>query len=352
MLPPLTVQVARDIRNRLRGAPAFVGWRARYASFEEAARVLGDGTGYADPRLVEGIVADYKDVEERARRQLPGLDSRSVRLFAAIAHLGLLDVRNETVRILDFGGQFGAHFFRLLPLRPPTWDFEWHVCELPATALAAKKNGLERERLRFFGQLSDLPHGNYHLVHASGTLQVVDDLPGCLDALAARASAALLLGRMPLGPWHEDFVTIAYGSAEEHRVPFPAWFFSSEIWTRRFDERGLFVDWNWDVPEDLTTYGDVRLKYSALILRHSRVRYARSRSVAFGPLAVARRRRVSVSGRKEGVVVIAASGVEAQKVRSERWFRRQGRVDRANFGAKTAASRRIGVREPQVEVAA
>ena len=126
--------------------------------------------------MVEAIVRNQR---EAARGRIAG---RSTRRPVAAAYSSRSPTPWRTrgtgeLRVLDFGGAAGAHYFdgalararRVAPVAP-----RWHVCETAPMAASAQAV-LGGEELSFHYSLGALEGMRYDLIYASGSLQYVPD---------------------------------------------------------------------------------------------------------------------------------------------------------------------------------
>lgn len=113
------------------------------------------------------------------------------------------------LRVFDFGGNIGTHFYayeRYLGYPP---GLRWTVCELPALVAAGEALARQESRteIAFTTRFEDAEGADVLL--ASGSVQYVGDFPARLAALRD-PPRHVLLGRMPMceGP---SFVTLQNG---------------------------------------------------------------------------------------------------------------------------------------------
>ena len=190
LLPPALIRLTRRFR------PSRYGFFGSYATFAEAAAAAG-GPGYADSAMVEALVRT-----QRQRLSTPvelAQEHRWLRLQLALSHARQSGPDGE-LRVLDFGGAAGTHYFDLVRWRErsgwPDAQLSWHVCETPPMAVAAQAE-LGGEELTFLDSLGSIEGNAYDLVYVSGSLQYVPDAETTWAGLSALPHSWIALDRTP-----------------------------------------------------------------------------------------------------------------------------------------------------------
>jgi putative methyltransferase (TIGR04325 family) len=165
----------------------------RFSSYEEAlARCSADA--YENQELVEVIrkkTALYAD--KLAAAETFEADFRSSILLSGILAAAK---GKSSLRVLDFGGACGAHYFEMKKALGDKIKLQWVVVETPAMVEQGKL--LEDEGLKFTSELwKGVAHlGEVDLLHSSGTLQCVDDPLEVLQKLIHIKAPYCLLNRL------------------------------------------------------------------------------------------------------------------------------------------------------------
>ena len=176
-----------------------------YASYREAAAACAN-QGYEAGDLVEVVfrkTITYRD--SMAHRPPEIAASDALLLFA----LGRAARNNEPLRVLDFGGACGTHYFATRALFLNRLPVQWHVVE--TSAMARRAMALEDGSLRFFDNIAQARQaftGAPDVVHASGALQYSPDFRKALAELIACEGRYLVLPRLGLSETNADVVSV------------------------------------------------------------------------------------------------------------------------------------------------
>jgi putative methyltransferase (TIGR04325 family) len=179
-----------------------------YPSYQAA---MQDATqsGYEDQALIEVVFTKTKLYQQKLEQVAHSeIDFKTANLLFAI-----LNIQKEEVRILDFGGACGVHYFEVRKLLPQNIKLKWIVVETPA--MVAKAKELSNSELSFANNFLEAskPLGNIDLLHTSGTLQCVGDPFQFLKQMVETRASYLLFNRMgftlknePITVLHESFL--------------------------------------------------------------------------------------------------------------------------------------------------
>ena len=104
----------------------------------------------------------------------------------------------EELKILDFGGACGAHYFTLKSLLRDRIKLNWAVVETDSMVNHAK--ALETEELSFFSSVNQARNalGQIDLLFSSGTLQYLESPTNLIEQLMAVEAEFVYLTRMGL----------------------------------------------------------------------------------------------------------------------------------------------------------
>jgi putative methyltransferase (TIGR04325 family) len=261
LLPPALLRLWRRVRR-----PRY-GFFGSYATYEEAAAAAG-GAGYSDAAMVEAIVRAQSE-----RAAAPGpveLEDRWLQLQLGLSH-GLASAPDGELRVLDFGGAAGTHYFDVVRWREQTgWPprpLRWQVCETAAMVSAAQPV-LGGPELSFHASLDELEGGAYDLIYVSGSIQYVPDAEATWDRLAALPHIWLVLNRTP-------FITASADVCAVQRVmvpggapaSYPGRFLADRPWLDRIARtHDLIVRWPERGP---ATYVQARrdVRYGGMLLK-------------------------------------------------------------------------------------
>jgi putative methyltransferase (TIGR04325 family) len=261
LLPPALLRLWRRVRR-----PRY-GFFGTYDTYEEAAAAAG-GAGYSDAAMVEAIV---RGQSERAAGPGPlGLEDRWLQLQLGLSH-ALVSASEAELRVLDFGGAAGTHYFDVLHWRERTsWPpgrLRWHVCETETMAAAAEPV-FANEELSFHASLGEIEDGTYDLVYVSGSIQYVPNSEAVWDRLAALPHSWLVLNRTPFIPATADqFAVQRILDPGGRPVCYPGRFLAESPWLDRIARtHDLIVRWPERGP---ATYVQARrdVRYGGMLLK-------------------------------------------------------------------------------------
>jgi putative methyltransferase (TIGR04325 family) len=176
-----------------------------FSSYAEAMRSC-QGLGYEEERLIEVVFRKTVAHRDHLQNAAPVFDlSSNLMLFA----LGLAFHSSGPIRVLDFGGACGLHYFKMRHLFPNgRVAFQWHVVETPSMVRRAVE--LENTELKFYDSLSQAAAdlGPIDVLLASGVLQCVADPYQCLAELLACGGRYLVLARLGCTRKSEPLITV------------------------------------------------------------------------------------------------------------------------------------------------
>jgi putative methyltransferase (TIGR04325 family) len=166
-----------------------------YKSFEDALNNSKSPEGYSN-QLLARVVADKT---KRFRDQLR--DSRQLDLGAlrTSVFLSLIRLRqNEIIKVLDFGGACGYHYYICNALLPEQ-RFDWKVIETASMVEAAKKDH-ESEELSFFTMPDQATEYGWtpDALIASSSIQYLENPITTWESLLALKSSIIFITRTPL----------------------------------------------------------------------------------------------------------------------------------------------------------
>ena len=180
-LPPIVVQIIQSRRNRA----------AVYPSYTAA---LADADGYQDMALVKAIAAKGKIFRDTII-ETKQLDLASLRTVIALA----VSLRSKTLRVIDFGGAAGTHFFMAKAILGNSVKLDWRIVETPGMVQAVTEEGLNNSELSFFDSLDKAAGGQkFDLIFCSCSLNYTPDPYSVLDELVKIQAKYLMVTRTPI----------------------------------------------------------------------------------------------------------------------------------------------------------
>jgi len=185
-----------DLPRRLaKGSKSKVAPSAEFGSYDEALETCEPGY---DSRIIAEVVA--KKTEAYARRLATGdavLDVYSMRPLAAIGFGGPI----QTLRIIDFGGGAGVHYFTARALCSSAQLFDWRVVETESMCSGAESLG--NSELSFFTSIGAALKGwstPPDLVLSVGAIMCVPDPLQALEELLKLGAPRCYIGGTGLSP--------------------------------------------------------------------------------------------------------------------------------------------------------
>jgi putative methyltransferase (TIGR04325 family) len=228
------------------------GFKGDFPAWEAAREVAG--SGYDDPAIARENAASTRALMGRPASTPVG--PSALRLLAAFL-LALRQQRAETVRVLDFGGALGAHYFTLKPLLPGL-RLRWVVCETEPMCDVGRE--FASEELSFISSLDQAAPAD--LVVASGSLQYLPAPVDTLSQLMALAPFAII-DRLPLTR-HRDRLAIQIAPPWTYRgARMPVWFLGEGTWARQTEGR-VVLEWR---TEEQVQLGAETVTYRGYLLR-------------------------------------------------------------------------------------
>ena len=190
LVPSIRLPTARWLRTRLRSAPPS---SRVYQTYAEALRIC-DNSGYETDVVVEVVARKTEMLRDHL------LATKPFQLTGAPDLLTLLSVvttalsaNRDVLRVLDFGGACGAHFFVVKAALGHILNLRWHVVETPA--MCDKARALQTDELQFFEHQEHAVAAmdGVDLVYCSGALQYAPDPPAALAELTSHKAQYFVL---------------------------------------------------------------------------------------------------------------------------------------------------------------
>lgn len=254
-LPPFVVDVLHFLEK------SRVGFSGKYSEFNEA---LQNSTSYESPAIVEDYILEFKKiVSERQQLNYLNFDSRSVRILAAL-RLAENGLSNKKIRVLDYGGGLGTHYFKVFE---PLKDFleDYVILETP---LVAERFSELNKQIEYVTELENTAPMSFDICLASCSIPYVEN-PYLTLAEIMKCSKYLILDRMPfVDSINSDVLKLQKSKTSKHsRVSYPAWLMSRSKFLSFCDEYGHEIISTWEVPEDRPYFKFKRFSYSGYLIK-------------------------------------------------------------------------------------
>jgi putative methyltransferase (TIGR04325 family) len=176
----------------------------RYATYGEALSHCTE-RGYENADIVNVVLK--KTIRLRDKLQnAQGIQLNSPSELSLGVVYGLA-ARASEIRVLDFGGACGAHYFLARAILPVSCQLRWVVVE--TTEMAKAASVLANDELSFSSSLTDAAASlkPVDLLHTSGTLQHVDNPDAWLHVLVSIGASHMLFNRLGLTRGNHDVIT-------------------------------------------------------------------------------------------------------------------------------------------------
>jgi putative methyltransferase (TIGR04325 family) len=179
----------------------------RYATYQEALRHCPE-QGYGNSDIARVVL----EKTTRFRDALQKRSDRGVLLSTpsdlSVGMLYRLATVAPDIRVLDFGGACGTHYFIARALLPPSCRLRWVVVETPTMVEAASE--LTDQELSFSSGVQDAAATlkSVDLVYTSGALQYLKQPDVGLRALVSVGARHILLNRLALTKGDHDVIVV------------------------------------------------------------------------------------------------------------------------------------------------
>ena len=162
-----------------------------YETYEAA---LADADSYEDPLLTELVAAKGKQFAENLQ-STNELDYSHLRILLALVG----SPTSQPLRILDFGGGSGTHYWVAKKLLGESVELDWRVVETPAMVEAVKRYELANNELTFYSNVQDATAGvTFDAVYASSSIHYTPEPYKTLEELCNVSSRRLIITRTPI----------------------------------------------------------------------------------------------------------------------------------------------------------
>jgi putative methyltransferase (TIGR04325 family) len=191
LLPPILIKIIKRHRE--------------YESYNEA---LSDCTtdAYKNVELCNMIAEKTKIYSMKLTDRPYLLNPTNVFLLSAInQYISVHSV--DSIKILDFGGACGAHYFEMRRFIPERIKIKWLVVETSQMVLAAQNMKLDNDELTFYDSL-ELINIPIDIIHSSGALQYVPEPYEYLSKLLNFNAKWIFFNRMIFNEGNRDIITV------------------------------------------------------------------------------------------------------------------------------------------------
>jgi putative methyltransferase (TIGR04325 family) len=244
LCPPAITAALRRASNRLK--PMIVG---DFATYDQAIAALPSAQAYEQDYIIQKTIDDTHRVQRESQDQSLAYTPALQRLLASLA--GPIATRNrpDVLRVVDFGGQMGTHFFYARAVLPASLQLQWTVCETPATAAAARKH-VNVPGLSFTDDLDSLSREPVDLVFTSGTLMHLPSPTEWLKKLLALRTHWCVIERTAMTDWSRDRLGVQMRSSPRGReAAYPFWLVRHAQYLAAAKEAGFAPALQWALDD-------------------------------------------------------------------------------------------------------
>ncbi len=206
--------------------------------------------GYENDAIVEVVYQKTKTYIQNSNVRKIGI--QELALMQGIIQEVLAGRGKKKLKVLDFGGACGLHYFEVRRMLPAEISLEWYVIE---TTEMAKRGQLLTEfaqgELFFSDDLDEIKAipGQFDIVHTSGTLQAVPDPWFYLEKLIGMGAKTLIFNRLGMIAADQDIFTVHHAKLswngkgplpegiQDRRISYPFGFFSESRFLKTLQQR-------------------------------------------------------------------------------------------------------------------
>jgi putative methyltransferase (TIGR04325 family) len=199
-VPPIVITLLR------KSFPLRHADRKQYPTYEAA---LADCTerGYENEDIVNVVLQKTKKYRDEILSEATPTHLSPTSAYSLCSLLTSIEA--PEIRVIDFGGACGAHYYLARVVLPPSYKLRWIVVETPAMAQKAE-TALANDELAFSSNLREAVDSlkRVDLLHTSGTLQCVNNPREYLSTLVSIRATHILFNRLGLTKGPHDVITI------------------------------------------------------------------------------------------------------------------------------------------------
>ena len=250
-----------------------------YADFAQALRFGSNPKrNYQDEDLIQKTLERTLLLQAKARAgQLDDLaDAKNLRLLGLLCGLGILSHTGKMpLRVLDFGGAMGNHYFKIRPFLNPKFRLDWKVLDLPRTVQFARRHFQSRE-LSFSSSLSKCGINRPLFILASGSIHYTSNPLHILQRLQGIAPSWIILDRMPFSPENRSRILLQTVPANVYQAAYPMHLLQKTDVLKIFDHPDWNLQLQWKDEDESILVDGCRIEYQGLAFRKKTRRAGRS----------------------------------------------------------------------------
>jgi putative methyltransferase (TIGR04325 family) len=176
----------------------------KYKTYEEALSQCS-ANAYQNEELCN-MIADKTLIYIESLQKPYCFNPTTVYLAFALNFFSNSTSRRE-IKVIDFGGACGTHYFEVRNILPPTISLKWFVVETEQMIQSAMSRGLGKGELTFVTQIEDV-NEPIDFVYSSSALQYVPSPYSFLKKLIGVGARMVLFNRMMFNKNNYDIITV------------------------------------------------------------------------------------------------------------------------------------------------
>lgn len=191
--------------------PIVISLTKRYKPYKEyenyaQAMLACTAEAYQNTELCN-MIADKTIIYKNVLKDKPFLiNPTNVFLLSAINQYKNIFLKKE-LKILDFGGACGAHFFEIKRFLPNDISIKWFVVETAQMVKSAMEKGLASDELNFVSSIEEI-NTKIDIIHSSCSLHYVPNPYEIIYKLINIDANWIFFNRMMFNRNDRDFITV------------------------------------------------------------------------------------------------------------------------------------------------
>jgi putative methyltransferase (TIGR04325 family) len=213
------------------------GYFGNYSSWAEA--LTGSLSYDSDSIILKVFNASVAVRDGKATYERDGIAFFNEFQWDAIPYIEALASENKNhLKVLDFGGALGSHYYPIIK-RLPGIKFDWTIVEQKAFVDIGNKE-FASANLQFESSLTKaLSQGTYNLILLGCVLPYVSNPEEVLAEITRATPEAILIDKHPVIAGDKNRLTVQRINPTIYEASYPAWFFSEKRFLKFFKDYDL-----------------------------------------------------------------------------------------------------------------
>lgn len=230
------------------------GWKGNYSTWDEAEKY---SNGYDSEKIVEKVLCSTLKV-----RSGEAIFERDSVLFNEIEYSQpmllalLLACKNKSIKILDFGGALGSHYYQNKSFLKKNYeidDISWNIIE-QKKYVDIGIDQLTNDELKFFYSIEEyqekVPQTN--IIILSGVLSYLENYEIIIEKLCDIESDYIIVDRTLM--CEDDIITVQTVPDHIYKASYPCRIFSKEKLINKFNKSKkyeIIMDYKSNIDDDV-----------------------------------------------------------------------------------------------------